>query len=339
MITRKITRRIKKFSCLILAVIFSCLFVGCKDDKPKVDSQPQENNQVAIEQAKQNLLIANYLSVGTSDSTIIKLPNGKVLMIDTASSSAGNYDKIKATIKSYGASKIDYLILTHPDTAHYGNLSAMLDDYAVDTIYAPYIVEEVFVDFVSVMNKAKEKGSKVKISVYSEKIVDDDISVFFLYPKNYSELVLGLADEIATTEQVDSFSSMIYLEYKGIKFLFSGDCSKKTEKIVLENYKAGVYKNLFSKANLLNEIDYYMLSSHGGSSGNSLEFIETIKPKNAIISVGGDSSYGTPSITVINNLANNDCRVLRTDHEGNITVTVNEKGGTNLKTDKDRNNE
>ncbi|MDT7717602.1 MAG: competence protein ComEC [Pseudonocardiales bacterium] len=57
-----------------------------------------------------------------------------------------------------------------------------------------------------------------------------------------------------------------------------------------------------------------------GSRFNAEEFLATVRPRVAIVSVGAHNSYGHPSQHVLDTLAAKGASVLRTDLDGDIAV-------------------
>ena len=105
-------------------------------------------------------------------------------------------------------------------------------------------------------------------------------------------------------------SSVIYLELNNYKFLFMGDASIEREKDILEKYN-------------ISDIDVLKVGHHGSKTSSGKEFIESIKPKYSIISVGKNNRYGHPNNEVLNNL--NNSKIYRTDKCGNILFKINNK--------------
>ena len=101
-------------------------------------------------------------------------------------------------------------------------------------------------------------------------------------------------------------SLVLNFEISGVKFLLMGDSSKKVEEDILKNFK-----NL--KADILK------VGHHGSNTSTSENFIETLQPKEAIISCGENNFYNHPHKEVIKILENNDVKIRRTDKEGTIT--------------------
>ena len=74
-------------------------------------------------------------------------------------------------------------------------------------------------------------------------------------------------------------------------------------------------KDILDKYNLAN-IDVLKVGHHGSKTSSSKEFIDEIKPKYSIISVGKNNRYGHPNKEVLNNLS--DSKIYRTDQDGSI---------------------
>ena len=75
----------------------------------------------------------NFIDVGQGDSILIKdvLNNGSIL-IDTGSNY--NYYKLKKFLLKKGIYKIDYLIISHNDNDHCGNIENIQKDFKIDNI-------------------------------------------------------------------------------------------------------------------------------------------------------------------------------------------------------------
>jgi competence protein ComEC len=62
--------------------------------------------------------------------------------------------------------------------------------------------------------------------------------------------------------------------------------------------------------------------AHHGSRYNADEFLAAVRPRVAIISVGAHNAYGHPSGHLLDVLTRTNCRVLRTDLNGDVAVAV-----------------
>ena len=100
-------------------------------------------------------------------------------------------------------------------------------------------------------------------------------------------------------------SNVIYFKYGTFKFLFMGD--------------AGIEKDILEKYNIS---DVYVLKvgHHGSITSSTKTFINYIKPKFSIISVGKKNRFGHPNKEVLNNLDNS--KIYRTDEDGSIMFKI-----------------
>ncbi len=83
-----------------------------------------------------------------------------------------------------------------------------------------------------------------------------------------------------------------------------------------------VEKNIIEEYNIKN-IDILKVGHHGSNTSSSQSFINEIKPKYSIISVGRNNRYNHPNEEVLKRLINSI--VYRTDLDGTIEIEFNKK--------------
>lgn len=75
----------------------------------------------------------DFIDVGQGDSILIQYPLSQAnILIDTGS--AYNYSKLKKYLFSKGVYSIDYLIISHDDSDHNGNVNSLKNDFIVKNI-------------------------------------------------------------------------------------------------------------------------------------------------------------------------------------------------------------
>ena len=121
----------------------------------------------------------------------------------------------------------------------------------------------------------------------------DDNKLYFLNNKDYGN--------------ENDNSSVIYTELNNHKFLFMGDAGVEVEKDSIEKYN-------------LQDIDVLKVGHHGSRTSSSKIFIDEIKPKYSIISVGKNNRYGHPNDDVLEILK--DSKIYRTDEDGSIMFKI-----------------
>ena len=89
--------------------------------------------------------------------------------------------------------------------------------------------------------------------------------------------------------------------------MFMGDAGVEKEKDILNKYN-------------ITSIDILKIGHHGSKTSSSKSFINKIKPKYSIISVGKNNRYGHPNKEVLNNLDHS--KIYRTDENGSIMFKI-----------------
>jgi competence protein ComEC len=96
-------------------------------------------------------------------------------------------------------------------------------------------------------------------------------------------------------------SGVIKIVYGETSFLFTGDVERKTENFLFEHYGS------FLKSDVLK------IPHHGSNTSSSKDFIESVKPRFALVSSGIGNKFNHPSPRVIKRLKESGVKILRTD--------------------------
>ena len=305
---------------MLITALFICYACACSNENPP--------SQISND----DILSVHYIDVGNGDCIFINFHDGKNMLIDCGAESQNNLENIAKVLKDYSVSQIDYLVLTHPDLDHVGNAQSIVKNYIVKKAYIPNIYnKQLYPSFAKAVMEMEIRKVEIAYSTMGDKILADEYIIAFLSPcwTTYGDAYGEFNGYPSPTDtQVNNLSPIIYLEYAGVTFLFTGDAGYQQEKLVENNCNIGMYDRFFENRVKLNQIDFLKVAHHGAEDCSSQDFLNIIQPKNAIISVGGDNVYGHPSSLVINRLyaSNQNVNVLRTDVYGTISVTVNQFG-------------
>lgn len=322
----------EKLIALLLCVVFA---FGCASPVP-----PRTDREVF------SGFSVHYVDVGEGDCIFIRLPDNKNVLIDCANDSEELFEVISTLLDDYGVKTLDYFILTHPDSDHVGNAKAILENFTVGLVYHPHVVTKML-SYFSSYEKAyaviEEKNISHKVSSCFEFVKGEGYQLVFLTPYPKSNINEGAykdfnGAELPNETLTNNLSPIIYLEYAGVRFLFTGDAGKSQENLALLNVNDTLYKHHLNENNLsvnLNGIDFLKVSHHGSADSTSEEFLEVVKPKNAVISVGGNNPYGHPSTQLLQRLidANSSYKLFRTDVHGTVSVGVSPFGDITVLTD------
>lgn len=243
-------------------------------------------------------LIVHFVDVGQGDAIAINLPNGKTMLIDAgpvdANTTLTNYLQTNV-LHTKRKNFIDYFVITHPDSDHFGGAMRVLQNFSIGTIFLP--------DFEKDSNNGyADLVEFVKTAKISQKTIENNI--------NLSQNGVEIKFFVSTQSQSSNESCpVIKLSYLNKSFLFTGDIDEDIE------------KSLVTEVGRELDCDVLKVAHHGSKTSSCLEFLQVATPKYAVISCGVNG-YGHPTDAAINNLKAVDATILRTDIEGNILFAL-----------------
>ena len=233
-----------------------------------------------------------YLDVGQGDMSLVKYKD-EVIVIDTGPQNFySDYeimDNIILFFRSIGVSNIDLLIISHGDNDHIGNANNLINNFKVKNVsFNSGKYNELETDLIKLL-----KYKNINYFKDTDKKYNNKISYSYLNTKEY--------------DNENDNSSVVYLKIYKYSFLFMGDAGVEKEKDILDLYS-------------LSNVDFLKVGHHGSNTSSSREFIDVVKPRYSIISVGKNNRYGHPKEEVLNNLKKS--KIYRTDRDGSIMFKI-----------------
>ncbi len=250
-----------------------------------------------------NLLSVFMIDVGQGDSFLIRFPNGKTGLVD-AGPATSFYDTgekiISPLLEYFNISKINYAFISHFDSDHYGGMVSLIKKDKIEKVYftdidTASVKEKLFMRFLDKKKITYEVYAKKKFSIGNARI-------YFLNdsPKNIGKKVTS-----------NNRSGLFKIVYGKTSMLFTGDIDKTGE-----DYYAFKDKQIFAS-------DILKISHHGSGKGSSENFLNLVRPKISLISVGIKNKFGHPSPEVIDRLKRINSKIYRTDRDGGIILITN----------------
>lgn len=235
----------------------------------------------------------HFINVGQGDATYIKMPGGEDILIDGGRQGQG--DKIIAYLKKQKVDDIEIMIASHPDADHIGALDEVLKAYKVESVYAPKVshTTDAYKNFLKAVKAEKLTIKTAKAGVK-------------LPLKTGTAKFVGPVRDYGKTD-LNNWSAVLHITYNKNKFLFAGDAEKTAETDMV-------------KAKQTLQADVLKVGHHGAKTSSNKNFLDVVKPKYGVISVG-KNSYGHPSTEVINRFKPYKTSIYRTDQKGNIIFT------------------
>lgn len=255
------------------------------------DKQSQETE----EYIKTNLKV-HFIDVGQADACLIE-SNNHFMMID-----AGNNDDADLLLNylnSKNVKTLDYMIGTHPHEDHIGSMDSIIDNFNIEKIYMPRIMNTTQT-FEDVLNSIESKNLKITEPIAGNEFYFNGLTVKIIAPiKQYDS-------------DINNNSIVLKIIDGDISFLFTGDIEDTAENDIIEsgeNISADVLK----------------VAHHGSDSSSTENFIESVSPKYAVISVGKFNDYNHPSKSTISLLNNLNIKTYRTDEYGTVIIETDGK--------------
>lgn len=275
-----------------------------------------------------NALEMHVIDVGQGDAIALKLPDGKTMLVDSGPASAE--EEVLFYLQNIffaddENAKFDYVVLTHSDADHSGNMNIILNTYEVYNFFRPriyafeveedYEVSDTVVDtqtyttLISTVYEKEQQGMQVWFCEGGLVISGANYSISFYSPN------------IPVYSETNEYSPIMIVQGYEQKIMLTGDASEEVEREVLNNYD---WDEL--------DVDVLKLAHHGSDTSTSYDFLQVVQPEYAVISVSATNSYGHPSEEVLENIhtyslaedSDLENNVLMTSKEGNVIFYANE---------------
>lgn len=272
-----------------------------------------------------NRLRLVFCDVGQGDAILLSKGFTQVLI------DGGPNDKVLGCLAKnmpFFDKTIEVVALTHPESDHLTGMIPVIDKYEINYFITGPVGNEAAA-YSALIEKLKIKNEKRQIkikNIYSgEKIRVGEIILESVWPEREwvvertevggekwemgpqtSPFVLGAKTE---HKKLNDFSLVFLLKYKNFRALLMADADSKVQGEIMTDNKIGV-------------IDILKFPHHGSKTGILESFLATIKPKEAVISVGRNS-YGHPTTEALDLLKEYGVKIRRTDLEGEIKYKIN----------------
>lgn len=274
----------------------------------------------------------HFIDVGSGDAAIVNVGATEILIDGGGSASF---------LKAYLADRqlldgaVELVVATHPETDHYLGLSALLDGHhEILEYWDPGLKPDGMVPYDRFQKRMTAVAERERIP---------------LWPcgrKGPPErVVLPFAPEVAITilhstpcpggttldERTNQSSIVILLEIGGARFLFTGDITGKSWDEIASVKARGGERAVIDALAKEPPVDVLKVPHHGSDTSSTLEFINAVRPRFAVISA--NPKYHLPDPEVVERYMKHADVVLRTDidrHRGNDHVVCRRRAGGRL---------
>ncbi|MGH9735155.1 MAG: DNA internalization-related competence protein ComEC/Rec2 [Candidatus Acidiferrales bacterium] len=249
------------------------------------------------------------LDVGQGDSIFMAFPSGRTMLVDggglAGSKWTGGYrsgpdigeEVVSPYLWSRGVKRLDVVVLTHADHDHIDGLHTVLQNFRVGELWVGRDQDKP--EFKSLIAEAHSLGIPVVHETAGDKFNWGGATDQVLWPQDWH----------AIRAASNSDSLVMHITDGERQFLLTGDIERDVEsKLVAENAQLAS--------------DVLKVPHHGSKTSSTESFVEAVRPKLAIISVGLYNPFGHPAPSVAERYKQDGVRLLRTDRDGAVTVVT-----------------
>lgn len=276
----------------------------------------------------QDGLQLTFIDVGQGDGIYIAGEDGVRFLIDGGSSDKSNVGtyQILPFLKEEGADRLEAVFVTHMDSDHYNGISVLIEEtgqggITVENLILPDIgMQSRDDEYHALENLAVKNGINVRYICEGDVLRLGKFKFTCLHPT-----------EGENSDDINSLSMVLFLEYEDFTALFTGDLEGAGE--MDAGRRIEKYIDSHALASHISDgmhITLLKVAHHGSRNSTTEEFLEFVSPQIAIISAGRNNRYGHPHEETLLRLDKAGCRTYKTNEKGAVTVTF-KKGRVRVK--------
>ena len=260
--------------------------------------------------SQSHFLEVSFFDVGQGDAIFFETPARRQVLVD-GGPSAGILVKLAGEM-NFWDSRIDVVILTHPDADHISGLVDVFRRYQVGLFVHPGISRPT-AEYREILKIIQEKKIPALVVGQGSRIgFGDGVTADVLWPPQ--GLFFGASDS-------NRSSVVSKFNFGSKSFLLMADAEIREEPDIVVFAGTGV------------KADVLKVGHHGSKNASGANFLAAVQPDFSVISAGKNNRYGHPHPDVILRLEKIGSRILRTDLLGNVKMVTD---GLTLKILSDR---
>lgn len=245
-------------------------------------------------------LEVHLLDVGQGDAIAVRTPRGRWILMDAGRSWRAG-DAGRSTVIPYlrrRGGELAMFVLSHPHADHVGGAASVLRALRPRELRDAAFVEPN-ASYLAALATARQVGARWQRVRPGEALDVDGVLLEFLAPDSAWTAALRDPNEAST---------VLRLRYGNVRLLLTGDAESAEEAWLLQHAPGAL------------EADILKVAHHGSRTSTTPAFVERVRPRIALVSVGAANTYGHPSPEVMRRLVDQGATVLRTDQLGTVVV-------------------
>lgn len=239
-------------------------------------------------------MIIDFWDVGQGDSTILRLADGKLLLIDTGPKGSPIIDWLADR-----PAEIFAVVITHNDEDHAGALPSLvkIPTISIQTVYMLLDREKNSSQFQNIWRPVREEENKKRLSVFG---LSKDTCIWQSGGMSLKVVYPSFSENVEANRPNETSAVLCLFHGQKIKIVWPGDAPMQVVGEKCEN----------SLPHLLHG------PHHGGpidrKKSGFRQHVEKLKPEKVFVSVGTSNSYSLPCGDYLKLQASRGCRVVCT---------------------------
>jgi len=253
------------------------------------------------------------IDVGQGDAIAVRTPGGRWLLVDAGPPPRGDpaAHPVVGALRARGVRRLEAMILTHPDADHFGGAAAVLGSVDVGRVLDPVLPagKRAYADLLAAAGSARIPWSP---AFAGQRWTFDGVTVEVMHPPSRSDVERSSGGDPPPVAVDANVSSVVLrLSWRSLSAVLTGDAYTDVERALMDE---------------VGDVDVLKVGHHGSDTSTDVDFLATVRPEWALVSVGRRNRYGHPSPRVLARLKASGAEVVRTDESGDARLLVDRWG-------------